>query len=118
MLHRNMTTSLISLQHGLEDILGDFRFARRSGDLGRLVLLTYCEVRRWARDAKVQKLAERSSALMENFPYPSRNEFLAAVDELVVELEQVHCSISASLSGAHGCHNPDALSNSPLHELH
>ena len=118
MLHRNMTTSLISLQHGLEDILGDFRFARRSGDLGRLALLTYCEVRRWAREAKVQELAERSSALMGNFPYPSRNEFLAAVDELVVELEQVHCSIAASLSGAHGGHDPNALRNSPGHGVH
>jgi hypothetical protein len=118
MLHRNMTTSLISLQHGLEDILGDFRFARRSGDLGRLALLTYCEVRRWAREAKAQELAERSSALMENFPYPSRHEFLAAVDALVAELEQVHCSMAASLSGAHSCYGTDSSSNSPHHGLH
>ncbi|CAM3508212.1 hypothetical protein POHY109586_11495 [Polaromonas hydrogenivorans] len=111
MLHCNMTTSLVSLQHGLEDILGDLRFARRSGDLGRLALLTYCEVRRWAREANAQELAKRSSALMENFPYPSRTEFLAAVDALVVELEHVHCSLTESLSASLGSHDANGLNN-------
>jgi hypothetical protein len=96
MLHCNMTTSLVSLRNGLEDILGDLRFARRSGDLGRLALLAYCEVRRWAREADVQVLARHSSALVNNFPYASRDEFLEAMDELVSELEQIHSSLVSS----------------------
>ena len=119
MLHCNMNTSHVSLQHGLEDILGDLRFARRSGDLGRLAFLTYCEVRRWAREAKAQELAERSSALMENFPYPSRTEFLAAVDALVVELEHLHCSMTESPSGSPGSHegSVDGFASTSKHAL-
>lgn len=96
MLRRNMNTSLVSLENGLEDILGDLHFARRSGDLGRLALLAYCEVRRWAREADAHVLARHSSALSNNFPYASRDKFLAAMDELIVELEQVHASLVTS----------------------
>jgi hypothetical protein len=98
MLHCNMNASLSSLQNGLEDILGDLRFARRKGDLGRLALLAYCEVRRWAREAEVQELAKHSSALVSNFPHASRDEFLEAVDALIDELEQARCRI-ADLDG-------------------
>ena len=99
MLHCNMNASLLSLQNGLEDILGDLRFARRKGDLGRLALLAYCEVRRWAREAEVQELASHSSALSSNCPHASRDEFLLAVDALIAELEQARGRI-ASLHGA------------------
>lgn len=75
---------------GLEDLLGDLWHARRSGDLGRLALVLYCEVRRWARLAGEQALAERSSILMTNSPHASREEFLAQVDGLIAELEAVH----------------------------
>ena len=54
----------LPLQLGLEDLLGDLRYARRSADLGRLALLAYCEVRRWARLAADQDLATRSSAMI------------------------------------------------------
>jgi len=102
MLHCNMNASLLSLQNGLEDILGDLRFARRKGDLGRLALLAYCEVRRWARDAEVQELARHSSALVSNFPHASRDEFLAAVDALIDELERArHC-----IAGREGANAP------------
>ena len=96
MLHCNMNASSLSLQNGLEDLLGDLRFARRKGDLGRLALLTYCEVRRWARQAEAQELARHSSALVSNFPHASRDDFLAAVDELIAELEQVRCSVASA----------------------
>ena len=99
MLHCNMNASSLSLQNGLEDILGDLRFARRKGDLGRLALLTYCEVRRWARQADAKELARHSSALVNNFPHASRDDFLAAVDELIAELEQVHGSIASAPTG-------------------
>ena len=99
MLHCNMNASSLSLQNGLEDILGDLRFARRKGDLGRLALVAYCEVRRWARQAEAQELARHSSALFSNFPHASRDDFLAAVDELIAELEQARCSIASAPDG-------------------
>jgi hypothetical protein len=83
-----MSASSLHLQLGLEDLLGDLRHARRSGDLGRLALLSYCEVRRWARMAGYQKLAEHSAELITQAPHASREEFLAQVDSLIVELEK------------------------------
>ena len=83
-----MSTSSLQLEMGLEDLLGDLRYARRSGDLGRLALLAYCEVRRWARLAGQQRLAQHSAELITHSPHSSREEFLAQVDELIVELEQ------------------------------
>lgn len=91
-----MNVSSLSLQNGLEDILGDLRFARRKGDLGRLALLAYCEVRRWARQAEAQELAQHSSALVSNFPHASRDDFLAGVDELIAELEEVRCIVASA----------------------
>jgi len=82
-----MNASSQHLQVGLEDLLGDLRYARRSGDLGRLALLSYCEVRRWARMAGQQRLAEHASELITHAPHASREEFLAEVDDLIVELE-------------------------------
>ena len=78
----------MQLQLGLEDLLGDLQYARRQGDLGRLALLLYCEVRRWARLAGEQELAEHSSELIWRTPHASREEFLTHVDELIIELEQ------------------------------
>ena len=75
---------------GLEDLLGDLWHARRSGDLGRLALLLYCEVRRWARQAGEQALAQEASALIVDGPSASREEYLALVDRMISELEAVH----------------------------
>jgi hypothetical protein len=77
----------VSLQVGLEDLLGDLRFARRSGDFGRLALLAYCEVSRWAREAGEHELANHSSEAFNHIPHANREEFMAEVDELIVELE-------------------------------
>jgi hypothetical protein len=84
-----MTGSSLQLQLGLEDLLGDLWHARRRGDLGRLALLSYCEVRRWARMAGNQRLAEHSSELITHGPHASREEFLAQVDDLIGELERM-----------------------------
>jgi GMP synthase-like glutamine amidotransferase len=86
MLRCNMTAAL-SLQLGLEDLLADLRDARRSGDLGRLALLAYCEVRRWAREAGNSLLAEHASELITGSPAVSREAFLGHIDELIHELE-------------------------------
>jgi hypothetical protein len=88
MLRCNMTAAL-SLQLGLEDLLADLRHARRSGDLGRLALLAYCEVRRWAREAGNSLLAEHASELITGSPAVSREAFLGHIDKLIHELEDV-----------------------------
>jgi hypothetical protein len=118
MLQCNMTTSLASLQYGLKDILGDFRVARSSADLGRLALLNYCEVRRWAREAQAQELAKRSKALMENFPYARRDDFLEAVNELIAELEHAHGCVCDSISSACCPRDSQANANQAVNELH
>ena len=97
MLHCNMTASGVSLQLGLEDLLGDLQFARRSGDLGRLALLAYCEVQRWARVAGEQELAKHSAEIVNHIPHASREEFIAEADELIAELEQAHFRIAGGV---------------------
>jgi hypothetical protein len=84
-----VNTLSADLQVGLDDLLGDLWHARRRGDLGRLALLSWCEVRRWARQAGEQRVAEHSSDLVMHVPHTSRDEFLAQVDELIVELEHL-----------------------------
>lgn len=91
MLHCNMraqTHQLLRLH--LEDILGSLHYARRSDDLGRLALVTYWEVRRWARMARQDLLAEHASRLITDHPHASRAEFLALVDGVIEELETLH----------------------------
>ena len=94
MLRCNMNASTVRLQFGLEDLLGDIQSARRTADLGRLAFLAYCEVRRWARMAGEHGLAKHSSELITRSPHASREQFLAEVDELIVELEQVRSRVS------------------------
>ena len=108
LLHRNMSTPCQSLQIGLEDLLGDLQFARRTGDLGRMALLAYCEVRRWARLAGEQALAEQSSRLINNRPHPNREAFMADVDLLILGLEQARCRVADATQNL--C-NADSVTN-------
>lgn len=78
------------LRLALEDVLADLWHARRSEDVGRLALLSYCDVRRWARVAHHELLARHSQELVLGCPFASREEFLAAVDRLIEETEQAH----------------------------
>ena len=88
MLHCTMSPLSNSMRHGLEDLLGDLDLARGQGDLGRLLLLSYCEVRRWARIAGEPALAAHASELMSACPHGDRDSFLGQVDSLVGELQQ------------------------------
>jgi hypothetical protein len=88
MLHCNMTVSSI-LQLSLDDLLADLRHARRQGELARLALLAYCEVRRWARQAGETDIAEHAAAMITETPYASRGSFLDQVDGLIAELDEV-----------------------------
>jgi hypothetical protein len=65
-------------------------------------LLACREVRRWTRMAGEQAQAEHSSDLITHSPHASREEFLAEVDELIVELEQVHSCVSVPAPGPQG----------------
>jgi hypothetical protein len=95
MLRCTMTQdSTMNTRLGLDDVLGDLQHARRSGNVGRLALLAYCEVRRWARQAGEQALAEHSAELVMQSPHPSRDEFLSRVDQLIDELESVRRKLS------------------------
>lgn len=82
---------------GLDDVLGELQHARRRGDLGRLALLAYCEVRRWARQAGEPELAASSLALITDSPPPSRVEFLRRVDVLIAELEATRERLTAQV---------------------
>ena len=82
-----MNTSM-TLRLGLDDLLGELRHARRSGELGRLALIAYCDVRRWARQAREWGVAELAASMFTAVPHASRDAFLEQVDTLVFELEQ------------------------------
>ncbi len=93
MLQRNMTNS-ISL--GLDDLLDDLQQARWSGDLGKLALIAYCDVRCWARQAGEFGLAERSTTMFTEQPHSSREAFLDQIDELIGELLRARARRSES----------------------
>ena len=86
MLQRTMDTT--DLKISLQDVLADLWHARREGDLGRLALLSYCDVRRWARIAHREGLAQRSRDLVLSCPHATRAHFLAEVDALIAEAER------------------------------
>lgn len=81
-------------QWGLEDLLADLNHARKRGDLGRLAFVSYCDVRRWAREAGREVLAEQATRLITETPHQSRDDFLMQVDQLIESLEAVRISAS------------------------
>lgn len=101
MLHCTMGTTTAPLQVGLEDLLGDMQHARRTGDMGRLALLAYCEVRRWARQAGEPELADLSTELITRHPYASRDQFMEQIDDLIDELERAHSRVLARSPAPH-----------------
>ncbi len=101
MLHCNMNVYTAPIQHSLEDLLGDLHHARRRGDMSRLALLAYCEVRRWARQAGEQALAERSTALITQSPLASREVFMDQVDALIADLEDIHTRVLSQQPALH-----------------
>ena len=77
-----------ALRLGLDDVLGSLQHARRSGDLGRLALLTYWEARKWARMAHRDALAELAADVFIKQPHATRADFLTTVDQVIFELER------------------------------
>ncbi|MDM0015861.1 hypothetical protein QTH87_25705 [Variovorax sp. J22P168] len=77
------------MRDALEDLVGEVSYARRQDDLGRLASVCYCEVRRWARIAGEDDLAELSCALVSNQPAHDRKSLIRQIDRLLCELEEV-----------------------------
>jgi hypothetical protein len=77
----------MSIQLGLEDLLGDLQYARRHNELGRLALLSYCEVKAWARQAGKPDIAEGATRMFTESPCVCKEAFLANIDALITTLE-------------------------------
>jgi hypothetical protein len=90
-----------SLQLGLQDLIAEFNYARRHGNLGRLALLAYCDARSWGRQAGAYSVVEFSTAMFIDKPQENRDEFLEKIDLLILELERVGLRLSGSRSGSH-----------------
>jgi hypothetical protein len=74
-------------QWALADLLADLQHARKRGDLGRLAFVSYCDVRRWAREAGRSVLADQAKRIITESPHQSRDDFLRQIDELISALE-------------------------------
>jgi hypothetical protein len=103
MLHCNMGSQVPpSLGLEFDDVLGSLQYARRTGDLGRLAHVTYWDVRKWARWAHRDALAERAADLIRAQPQPNREAFLAIVDEVIAEMERIRAEESICKSSTSG----------------
>ncbi len=99
----------IDIQLGLDDLLADLHYARRNGELGRLALLAYCEVRSWARQAGMPYIAQVAAKMFTESPCISKDEFLEKIDGLIATLE---CHQQAyRRSGMHYVRSSEAVPN-------
>jgi hypothetical protein len=80
-------TAHLNYQLALEDLLADLHFARKNGQLGRLALLAYCDVKRWARQAGKPDVADTALRMFSEIPCINRADFLYSIDQLVTMLE-------------------------------
>ncbi|MCF8167267.1 MAG: hypothetical protein K9J77_01460 [Rhodoferax sp.] len=103
-----------AIQLGLEDLLADLQHARRENQLGRLALLTYCEVRNWARRAGKHDIADGATRMFTENPCVSKEEFLAKVDTVIATLEQcLQDSRSSEKPEVYAAVSLDHLLNTP-----
>jgi hypothetical protein len=86
MLHCNMEHSQ-NIQLALEDLLADLHYARKHDQLGRLALLAYCDVKRWARLASKTEVADTALRMFSEIPCISKVDFLQGIDKLIAMLE-------------------------------
>jgi hypothetical protein len=101
------------LKLALEDVLADLWHARRNDDLGRLVLVVHCDLRRWARVAGLELLAQRSQEFVLRCPHSSRQRLVSEVDRLIEQAEAAHarlCSGATAIDAGSDFHFDDCLS--------
>jgi hypothetical protein len=101
MLRRTMNALTPKLRLGLDDLLADLWYARRTGDLGRLALVSYYEVRRWAKLVGEPTLVEHSSVLLMGQPHVDRDSFLQDADRLIGELETLRVQAETEAAPLH-----------------
>jgi hypothetical protein len=80
-------TTPINIQLALEDLLADLHFARQHEQLGRLALLAYCDVKRWARQAGKADVADMVLRMFADQPCQSKDDFLRGIDQLLGSLK-------------------------------
>jgi hypothetical protein len=80
-------TSPLNIQLALEDLLADLHFARKNEQLGRLALLAYCDVKRWAREAGKSDVADMALRMFAEKPCLSKEAFLCGIDQLLGSLQ-------------------------------
>ena len=92
-----------AIQLGLEDLLGELHYARRTQELGRLALLAYCDVKSWARQAGKPDIADGATRMFTQTPCVCKEEFLSNIDSLIATLEchqKSYKKLNVELSGA------------------
>ncbi len=80
-------TKQLTIQLALEDLLVDLHFARKHEQLGRLALLAYCDVKRWARLAGKADVADMAVRMFACKPSPNREDFLRDIDQILASLQ-------------------------------
>lgn len=78
---------MTNIQLALEDLLADLHFARKHDQLGRLALLAYCDVKRWARQAGKADVADMALRMFAEKPCQSKEDFLRGIDQLLCSLQ-------------------------------
>ena len=107
-----------NIQLVLEDLLADLYFARRHDELGRLALLAYCDVKRWARIASKPDVADTALRMFSEIPCVSKADFLQSIDMLISMLElhdqqyQRSNAPFCTVVSAPQLHRPTAVSSS------
>ena len=76
------------IQQALDDLLADLRGARQQEQLGRLALLAYCDVKRWARQAGKTDVADMALRMFAEQPCLSKDDFLQGMDRLITALQR------------------------------
>lgn len=71
----------------LEDLLSDLQAARQLEQLGRLALLAYCDVKRWARQSGKTDVADLVMRMFSENPCLSKDDFLQGMDHLIRSLQ-------------------------------
>lgn len=77
----------LKIQLALEDLLADLQFARKHEQLGRLALLAYCDVKRWARQAGKSDVADMALRMFAENPCLNKEDFLRGMDQLLGALQ-------------------------------
>ena len=68
-------------------LLADLHGARQQEQLGRLALLAFCDVKRWARQAGKTDVADMALRMFAEKPCLSKEDFLHGIDHLITALQ-------------------------------